>query len=121
MFNSLRKLMSDLNEGGKHSAGFEDDDYRVAAAALLVHAAAIDGSVSDAERVKLHSLVKLRFDLDDAATDELIAAATAAEQKAVDLYHFTAKLNRSLDEAGRARVIEMMRQIAYVDGVVTEF
>jgi uncharacterized tellurite resistance protein B-like protein len=121
MFNSLRKLMSDLNEGGKHPAGFEDDDYRVAAAALLVHAAAIDGSVSDAERVKLHSLVKLRFDLDDAATDELIAAATAAEQKAVDLYHFTAKLNRSLDEAGRARVIEMMWQIAYVDGVVTEF
>ena len=121
MFNSLRKLMSDLNEGGKHLAGFEDDDYRVAAAALLVHAAAIDGSISDAEHVKLHALIKLRFNLDDAATDELIAAATAAEQKAVDLYHFTAKLNRSLDEAGRARVIEMMWQIAYVDGVVTEF
>ncbi|HEX5210818.1 MAG TPA: TerB family tellurite resistance protein [Pseudolabrys sp.] len=121
MFNALRKLMADLNEGGKHPVGFEEDDYRVAAAALLVHAAAIDGSISEAERVKLHGLIKLRFSLDDAATDELVAAATAAEQKAVDLYHFTAKLNRSLDEAGCARIVEMMWQIVYVDGVITEF
>ncbi|MGA2567138.1 MAG: TerB family tellurite resistance protein [Pseudolabrys sp.] len=121
MFNSLRKLISDLGEGGKHPSHFEDDDYRLAAAALLVHAAAIDGSVSDAERVKLHGLIKQCFNLDDAATDELVAEATAAEQKAVDLFHFTARLNRSLDEAGRARMVEMMWQIAYTDGVVTEF
>lgn len=121
MFDSLRKLIFELGEGGKHPSRFEDDDYRLAAAALLVHAAAIDGSVSDAERDKLHALVKQRFNLDDATTDELVAAATEAEQKAVDLYHFTARLNRSLDEAGRARMVEMMWQIAYIDGVVTEF
>ncbi len=121
MFNSLRKLMSDLGDGGRHPSRFAEDDYRVAAAALLVHAAAIDGSIADAERVKLHGLIKLCFNLDDAATDELVAEATKAEQKAVDLYHFTAKLNRSLDETGRARMVEMMWQIAYTDGVVTEF
>ena len=120
MFDSLRKLMSDLGEG-KHIGRFGDDDHRVAAAALLVHAAAIDGSISDAERAKLHDLIKLRFNLDDAAADELVAEAAAAEHMAVDLYHFTAKLNRSLDEAGRARVVEMMWQIAYVDDVITEF
>ena len=75
----------------------------------------------DAARDKLHGLIKQRFNLDDAATDELVAEATEAEQKAVDLYHFTARLNRSLDEAGRARMVEMMWQIAYTDGVVTEF
>jgi uncharacterized tellurite resistance protein B-like protein len=121
MFDSLRKLISDLGEGGKHASRFEDDDYRVAAAALLVHAAAIDGSISDAERDNLHELIKQRFNLDDDATDELVAEATKAEQVSVDLYHFTAKLNRSLDEAGRARMVEMMWQIAYTDGVITEF
>ncbi len=121
MFNSLRKLMSDLGDSGKHASRFAEDDYRVAAAALLVHAAAIDGSIAPAERVKLHGLIKLRFNLDDAATDELVAEATKAEQKSVDLYHFTAKLNRSLDDAGRARMVEMMWQIAFADGVVTEF
>jgi uncharacterized tellurite resistance protein B-like protein len=121
VFDSLRKLISDLREGGKHPGRFEDDDYRLAAAALLVHAAAIDGSVPDAVRDKLHSLIKQRFNLDDAATNELVAAATEAEQKAIDLYRFTARLNRSLDETGRARMVEMMWQIAYTDGVVSEF
>ena len=51
-----------------------------------MHAAAIDGSVSDAERAKLHAVIKQRFSLDDAATDELVAEATEAEQKSVDLY-----------------------------------
>jgi uncharacterized tellurite resistance protein B-like protein len=81
-----------------------------------VHAAAIDGDVSSSERDKLRGVVKRRFDLDDAATDELIDKATAAEHEAVDLYHFTSLLNRTLDEPGRARVIEMMWEIVYADG-----
>jgi uncharacterized tellurite resistance protein B-like protein len=87
----------------------------------LVHAAGIDGSISQIERDKLHVVIKQRFSLDDAAADELVAEATAAEQEAIDLYKFTAQLNRSLDETGRARIVEMMWQIAYADGGVTEF
>ena len=68
------------------------------------------------ERTKLHTVIKQRFGLDDQAADELIAKATAAEQESVDLYHFTRLLNRSLDEPGRARVIEMMWEIVYADG-----
>jgi uncharacterized tellurite resistance protein B-like protein len=121
MFNSLRKLISEMGEGGKHPSRFEDDDYRLAAAALLVHVASIDGNVSDVERAKLHGVIKQRFSLDDATTDELVAEATAVEQQAIDLYQFTARLNRSLDEPARARVVEMMWQIVYADGIVTEF
>ena len=61
-------------------------------------------------------MIKQGFALDDAATEELIAKATAAEQEAVDLYHFTHSLNRALNEGGRARIIEMMWQIVYADG-----
>jgi uncharacterized tellurite resistance protein B-like protein len=68
------------------------------------------------ERDKLRSVLKQAFTLDDAATEELIAKATAAEQESVDLYHFTHALNRALDEPGRARVIEMMWEIVYADG-----
>ncbi len=121
MFDSLRKLISEFGDEGTHPSRFQDDDYRLAAAALLVHAAAIEGAVSDAARDRLHAVIKQRFDLDDAATDELVAAATAADQKAIDLYHFTARLNRALDAAGRARMVEMMWQIAYTDGVISEF
>jgi uncharacterized tellurite resistance protein B-like protein len=121
MFEPIRRLIAELSDGGKHPTHFDENDCRVAAAALLVHSATIDGGVSEAERVKLHAVIKQRFNLDDDATDELIAKATEAERQAIDLYRFTSRLNRALDEQGRARLIEMMWQVVFADGTVTEF
>jgi uncharacterized tellurite resistance protein B-like protein len=122
MFESFKKMFSELGgDEGKHPHHYQADDYRLAAAALLVHAAGIDGSTSAVELQKLHDVLKQRFDLDDAQADELVAEATEAEQQSIDLYKFTARLNRSLNEAGRARVVEMMWQIICADGVITEF
>ncbi len=116
MFEAFKSFISDFVEGGKHPSQFADNDYRLAAAALLVHAAAIDGEMTSSERDKLEAVLKQRFALDDVATAELIDKATAAEHEAVDLYHFTHLLNRVLDEPGRARIIEMMWEIVYADG-----
>jgi uncharacterized tellurite resistance protein B-like protein len=85
-----------------------------------VHAAVIDGDMSQRERDTLHAVVKRRFALDDTLADELIDKATAAEREAVDLYHFTSLLNRALDEEGRTKVIEMMWEIVYADGTRDE-
>ena len=116
MFESFKSFIAEFVDGKKHPDQFAEDDYRLAAAAMLVHAAAIDGEMSTSERDKLHAVIKQRFALDDATTDELITKATAAEHEAVDLYHFTHLLNRTLDEDGRAKVVEMMWEIVYADG-----
>ena len=116
MFDAFRTFIAEFVEGDKHPSQFAEDDYRLATVALLVHAAAVDGEMSGSERDELHAIVKARFALDEATTDELIDKATLAEHEAVDLYHFTSLLNRALDEEGRARVIEMMWQIVYADG-----
>ena len=116
MFEAFKTLISDIVDGEKHPSQFAENDYRLAAAALLVHAAAIDGDLSQSERDKLHAVIKQRFNLTDADTDKLVDQATAAEHEAVDLYHFTSQLNRALDEPGRARIIEMMWEIVYADG-----
>jgi uncharacterized tellurite resistance protein B-like protein len=116
MFESFKSFISDFVDGEKHPSQFGPDDYRLAAAAMLVHAAAIDGEMSQSERDKLHAVIKQRFALDDAATDDLIVKATEAEHEAVDLYHFTHQLNRALDEEGRAKIVEMMWEIVYADG-----
>jgi uncharacterized tellurite resistance protein B-like protein len=121
MFAGFRKLLSEVSDGGKHPIHFEHDDYRLAAAALLVHAAAIDGNITDLERAKLHAVIKRTFGLDEATTDELVAEATEAEQQAIDLYHFTSVINRSLNEDGRRRVVEMMWEMAYADGGAGDF
>ena len=121
MFDSFRKFLSEVSESGEHPIHFDHNDYRLAAAALLVHAAAIDGDISDAERDQLHAVIKRQFDLDEATTDELVAEATEAEHEAIDLYHFTSLINRALDEDGRRRVVEMMWELAYADGRVDDF
>jgi uncharacterized tellurite resistance protein B-like protein len=120
MFESFRNFVANFVDGGKDPSQFAADDYRLAAVALLVHAATIDGDLSRPERDKLHAIVKRRFALDAALADELIDKATQAEHESVDLYHFTSLLNRVLDEEGRAKVVEMMWEIVYADGARDE-
>jgi uncharacterized tellurite resistance protein B-like protein len=120
MFEALKNILSDLG-GGDEARRFDDNDFRLMATALLVHAAAIDGSVSDVEFARLRAVVKDTFRLDDAQVEELVETAVKAEQEAIDLYRFTSTLNRLLDEPGRAKVIEMMWQIIVADGAVSEF
>jgi len=121
MLEPLRQFLADLAGGTKGQAHFADDDYRLAAAALLIHISTIDGDMSAVARDKLHAVLKSRFALDDAATGELIDAGTSADRNAVDLYHFTSMINRALDAEGRLRMVEMMWEIIYADGRVTEF
>ncbi|HEY2135811.1 MAG TPA: TerB family tellurite resistance protein [Xanthobacteraceae bacterium] len=121
MLADLRQLLADLTGGHKPQHRFAEDDYRRAAAALLVHIAALDGDLDDVKRSKLRAILETHFDLDDGATDELIEAAAADDREAVDFYHFTSLLMRTLDEAGRLQVIEMMWEMVYVDGAVSEF
>ena len=119
MFDAIRSFVADLASGDRQDLC--DLDLRLATAALLVHAGTVDGEMSDAERNQLCNLLKQRFELDDARATELIAQATDADEKAVDLYHFTRLLNDSLDEAGRLRMIQMMWTVAYADGEVSGF
>jgi uncharacterized tellurite resistance protein B-like protein len=121
MLESLLKFLPGVSEGGKRPTHFEHNDYRLAVAALLVHTAEIAGNMSDLRRGQLSAVIKREFVLDEATTDELVAEAIRAEHEAVDLYHFTRLINRSLDEGGRRRVVEMMWEIIYADGRVTEF
>ena len=43
MLESLKSFLADLTGGAPQPARFAENDYRLAAAALLVHAATIDG------------------------------------------------------------------------------
>jgi uncharacterized tellurite resistance protein B-like protein len=119
MLDNLKKFFSDL--GAKPAGRFEDNDYRLAAAAILIHVMSVDGAESEAERSALRAVLQSRFELDDPAIDELVEAATEADREAIDLYQFTSLLNRSLDEVGRLRIVEMMWQLVYADGRVNEF
>lgn len=121
MLSSLRRFLGDLAGQNEEPLVFGDDDYRLAAAALLVHLIAVDGTVNDAERDRLRDVLAERFDLDVDEAADLMTAAVAKDRESVDIYGFTSILNRALDEEGRRRIVEMMWEVVYADGAVHEF
>jgi uncharacterized tellurite resistance protein B-like protein len=122
MLDGLRQFIADIvAPSADPDLAFDDTGYLLAATALLVHVVSLDGEPSAIEKRKLHSLIESRFKLDPGTADHLIASATRAEGEAVDLYHFTSVIMRSVNEEGRLRIVEMMWELVYADGKVHEF
>jgi uncharacterized tellurite resistance protein B-like protein len=96
----------------------DPSSLRVAAAALLVEAAVLDGHFSEPERQAIAAILRRRFDLDEGEAAELLADATAHQAQATDLYALTRTLNRVYDEAERIKLIEMVCEVAYADGAL---
>jgi uncharacterized tellurite resistance protein B-like protein len=122
MLDGLRQFIADVVSPHAHAdRSFDDTGYRLAATALLIHVISLNGEPSEIEKRKLHSLIESRFGLDPGTADHLIASATLVEGEAVDLYHFTSVIMRSVNEEGRLRIVEMMWELVYADGQVSEF
>ena len=121
MFDKLRQFLEEMTGPDPVEREFGEGDLRLAAAALLVHVAEIDGFFDPAERRSLLLLLQQRFDLDAEAAGRLLAAAQKSDREAVDLYGFTSILQQSMSLPERRRVIEMMWTIAYADGEAQEF
>lgn len=121
MLDALKSFIADLTGDANAPKPFEAVDYQLAAAALLVNIASIDGDFDDHEKARIQLLVETRFGLPPDAARALIQQACQNEREAVDLYHFTSVLKRRLDEDGRKQVIGMMWDMALADGAVHEF
>ena len=122
MLDGLRQFIADIvSPSADADMSFDDTGYLLAATALLIHVISLDGEPSEVEKRKLHGLLESRFGLDPGTADQLIASATLVEGEAVDLYHFTSVIMRSVNEESRLRIIEMMWEMVYADGEVTEF
>ena len=98
-----------------------EDDARVAAAALLVEAACMDGTVDDSERDTITRLLCSSFGLEAAAAADLIEAATRAVAESHQLYAFTRVINDRYSHEGRVGIIEMLWEVAYADGHLHDY
>jgi len=121
MLDGLRQFIVEMVSSQDQDRSFSETDYRLAATALLIHVISLDGEPSEPERRKLHGLIESHFGLDRGTAERLIALATQAEGDAVDLFHFTSVIDRSVNQEGRKRIVEMMWELVYADGKVTEF
>lgn len=120
MFSRLKDHLLRLASGG-HTAHFAEDDYRLAAAAIAIHAVQVDGLMPPAETDSLHRSIGARFGLNDEDTEALLRAATLREREVSDLQELTGVLNRALEPAERAKVLRMVSGVMRADGALNEF
>ena len=119
MFEGVRSFVAELL-GSEGERPFEENDYRMAATAVLIHVADADGAFDPLERARLRAMLMERFGLDGGDAGRLIAQAQLSEAEAVDLDRFTAVLRRRLDSDGRLKLVEMMWDIVFADGAPLE-
>lgn len=121
MFGSLKTLIHQALNEEADARRFSADDHRLALAALLVHLIAVDGVITEDERTRLRQVLSQHYDLDPKETEALVAEARRSDEDAVDLYGFTSVLKRMLDADGRAKAVEMMWELVFADGKISEF
>jgi uncharacterized tellurite resistance protein B-like protein len=115
MFDHIRALLS--GESSPH-APKTGSQLQIAVAALMVQAATMDDTFDAAERTAIERLLAARFALDPASVRRLLATAEAAAERSNQLYSFIRTVVEQLNAEERIRIVEMMWEVAYADGVL---
>jgi uncharacterized tellurite resistance protein B-like protein len=94
------------------------DELQTAVAVLLVEAARMDDEFGAEERAMIEKLLAQKFGLAPAATQELITLAETTAERSHQLHPFTRLTVERMDPQQRIRLIEMLWEVAYADGVL---
>lgn len=94
------------------------DRHRLAAAALLVTAGAMDDDFDEAERERVRALLRERFELGADDADVLLAEAETAARESVDLFGFTQAIKDGFAPEERIGIVEMVWEVVYTDGTL---
>ncbi|WP_158240625.1 TerB family tellurite resistance protein [Telmatospirillum siberiense] len=116
MFDSLKSLF--FGESGRSVAG---DDPRLAAAALLVEAAMVDGTLEGAEGAQILRLLRERFGLPDTAARGLLDQARTLQGQSNQLFPFTKVIVDRYDAPQRISVIEMLWEVVFANGQLHDY
>ncbi len=96
-------------------------DRNLAAAALLMEAALLDGNFADKERGAILSILQRNFTLSMADAEALVAEAEKAQAEANHLVRFTRAIKDAYGPDERAAMLEMLWEVAYADGVLHHY
>jgi uncharacterized tellurite resistance protein B-like protein len=114
MLQILRDLFDDPSRGPSSPLG-DKHALELAAAALLVEVARIDGAMQPAERAAVLRAIHEKFALSDQEAEALLQAAEREITHAGGYYPFTSLINRNFAQPQKEHLVELMWRAAYAD------
>ena len=91
---------------------------RTATAVLMLDVARADHAFDDSEFTRVLDLVESHFGLAPEDAAELVNSADEKAENLISLHNFTQLLHNNLDESEKARIIGLLWQVAYADGML---
>tara|TARA_B100000700_G_scaffold253142_1_gene284868 strand:- start:96 stop:560 length:465 start_codon:yes stop_codon:yes gene_type:complete len=120
MLAVLGKLMR-LRKENENENYAVDKEGRLACAALMTRAAWLDGTLDKVEENALRDLMMERFKISSEQADEILKEAKDDLDTSNDLYRYTKDLRDNFDADERLKLIEMIWEVVFADGVLHDF
>lgn len=98
-----------------------DEQRKLAAAALLIEVAVIDGHFDERELASVHELLRSNYGIQE---DELLELTTIARQSRDDassVYEFTSIINKHCTDPDKYELVKGLWTIAYADGELDKY
>lgn len=126
MLNRIKAIFEALDSApdskkDSSAAGQAFGKKELAACALMVEAAVMDGSIGADEEATIRAIAGQSFGLQAAEIDLLMSEAKKAQGEASHLIRFTRTIKDEFDEEQRIDLIEMLWEVAYADGILHDY
>ena len=102
---------------GAHS----HDELQLAAAALMVEAARLDGAFDAAERAHIAAILQAQFELEGNETQLLIDTAVGTVDAIPEIYGFTRTIRDHFSHDERIAMLQILWEVAYIDGELHDY
>ncbi len=115
----MKTILNRLFQSSELQSPSFDQEHalRVSTATLLIEVCRADFQEEESELDRMRHLMAEQFSLTDPELDELMLQARESADILVSLQHITRQLNEQFDAPMKIRVVEMMWQVVYADGV----
>lgn len=125
MFEYLRKIISPENDltglvTSNHKTE-RDKKIEIAACALFIEMAQVDGEFTDDERKFILSEMKKTFDLDEECANNLMDLAEKKVKESVSVYEFTTIINTTFSNDEKLDLIQRMWKLIYRDNKLSAY
>lgn len=120
MFEYLKKIFS-LEETDTHilsgqiKKSGKDAKIKIAACALFIEMAQVDGQFDEDEKRFIISEMEKLFNLDDKCTNELMQLAEKRVEDSVSIYEFSSIINTTFTQDQKIELLESLWRLIYRD------
>ena len=118
MFEYLKKIISSNGISETHTSNFKTDKEKkmqVAACALFIEMAQVDGEFTVEERKFILSEMEKTFNLDEDCASNLLELADRKVKESVSVYEFTQIINTTFSNEEKIELIQSLWKLIYRD------